>query len=77
MLRAFNAMSGHYPFRELVKDFSSVRIEAVRKKKHELTQLELHRELFIQTVDEQQSEFQLTCDRPNDQSYTEQFLDQQ
>jgi hypothetical protein len=70
-------MSGHYPFRELVKNFSPIQIEAVRQKKQELTQLELHYESFIQTVDEPQSEFQLTYDRPNDQSYTEQFLDQQ
>jgi hypothetical protein len=70
-------MSGHHPFRKLVKDFSPVQIEAVRQKKQELTQLELHCESFIQTVDEPQSEFQLTCDRLNNQSYTEQFLDQQ
>jgi hypothetical protein len=35
-------MSGHYPFRELVKDFSPEQIEAVRQKKQELARIELH-----------------------------------
>jgi hypothetical protein len=35
-------MSGHYPFRELVKDFSPEQLEAVRQKKQELARIELH-----------------------------------